>query len=423
MKFFQKNLDKLNSEKCIPLLFFVMTFAAILPLYFENIRQISGFIFLLILLFLSVINFKMSLFKINHEEKIWLYIAVSYALVLILNYVFRVPHTEDGEWRNATPLFILLVSAWYFLSIRFNQQKQLIKYVAVSSVVCGVLLFLTEVSLLESLAGYRFGAVSDGARGLAATGFILPLTTGLLVVIWLKERSYFYLVLLVIAFLLSGLNGSKTAFSIVLAMIMFGGLYVLFWGKMLSKKVKWFLVAILIGLVFSSTWLAKSKILAVGTDISGIKSGDYSTSTGLRYAMFNIGLEAIKGQWLFGVGPSQYKEYVASVAQKSDYSMKVKSFTSNAMQIHNQYLMALLLAGLAGAITLLLFLMYPIKVFLSYFRVNNDPAALISIGLLFGVMFIMLFGAVFTYTYTTIFYMLSVSALISWFLNKKGAKG
>jgi len=67
--------------------------------------------------------------------------------------------------------------------------------------------------------------------------------------------------------------------------------------------------------------------------------------------------------------------------------------------------------------------MYPIKVFLSYFRVNNDPAALISIGLLFGVMFIMLFGAVFTYTYTTIFYMLSVSALISWFLNKKGAKG
>lgn len=417
---FQQNLDKLSFSKWIPLLFLTMTFSAVLPLYFENIRQLSGLVFLSILLFLSVVSFKNSLFKASLQEKTWLYIAIFYAIVLILSYLLRMPYTDDGEWRNAAPVFVFLISAWYFLSIRFNQQKKIIKYVALSSVFCAMALFIAEVSVSESLVGYRFGAIWDGARGLAATGLILPLTAGLFVVLWLKERSYFYLTCLIVAFILSGLNGSKTAFSIILLMVMFGMFYVFIWGVGLSKKAKWLITLLLIGLILASAWLAKSKILVVSTDISSIQSGDYSTSTGLRYAMFDISLQALKNNWLFGVGPSQYKIHMAASAKKTDYSNSVKEFTSSVMQIHNQYLMALLLAGVLGGITLLFLLTYPIKVFLSYFRRTKDPSAFIAMGLLFGVMFILLFGAVFTYTYTTIFYMLSVSALVSWFSTEEG---
>jgi len=422
MNISQKNLDSLSFSKHIPLLFMIMTFSAILPLYFENVKQISGIVFVSILLFLSIVAYRTPLFKVNRVEKLWLYVAMSYALILILSYLLRTPYTADGEWRNSAPLFVLLVSAWFFLSIRFNQQKELIRYVAVSAVFCGVALLITELSITESLANYRFGLVYDDAgRGLAAIGFILPMTTGLLFVLWLKERTYFYLALLLTAFLLSGMNGSRTAFSILLMMIAFGMAYVFIWGKMFSNKAKWLVVALLAGLVFSSGWLARSKILAVGTDVASMQSGNYYTSLGLRYAMFDIGLQALKGQWLLGVGPSQYKNHISSVAEETDYSERVKKFASGASQIHNQYIMALLLAGVAGVVALLFFLTYPIKVFLSYFNRYKDPAALISVGLLVGIMFIMFFGAVLTYTYTTIFYMLAVIALVGWFGSVKEA--
>lgn len=415
----QKNLDSLSFSKWVPLLFMVMTFSAILPLYISNFKQISGLVFSLILLFLAIAAYKTPLFKVNRVEKIWLYVALSYAFIFILSYLFRPPYTSDGLWRNEAPIFVLIISAWFLLSIRFNQQRDLIKYVAVSSVICGVALFITELYIAQSL-NFRFGEVFDGSRGLAATGLILPLTIGMLAVLWLKERTYFYLGLLLVTFILSGLNGSNTAFSILLMMILFAMVYVLVWGTKYSYKVKLLIVSVLIGLVLSSTWLAKSKILIVGTDITSIQNGDYSTSTGLRYAMSDIGLQALEGQWLLGVGPKYYKSYISSVVEKIDYPEDVKAFASGAMQLHNQYIMSVLLTGLAGGLALMFFLIYPIKVFLSYFRQHKDPAAFISAGLLLGVMFIMLFGAVLTFTYTTIFYMLTVSALVGWFGQEKG---
>lgn len=421
MNIAQNNIGRLSFAKRIPLLFMVMTFSAIAPLYFENVRQIFGLVFLAILLFLSIVSYRNSLCKLTLFEKRWLYVAISYALILILSYFLRFPYTQDGEWRNAAPIFVLLISAWYFLSIRFNQSKELIKYVALSSLICALALLITELYMADSLVGYRFGEVYDGTRGLAAVGFLLPLTTGLLAVIWLKKRSHFYLILLLIAFVLSGLNGSNTAFSIVLLSILFGMIFVFIWGANLTSKTKMLSILFLVGMVLSSVWLSKSKIITAANDVVGITYGDYSTSTGLRYAMFNIGIEALDGNWLLGVGPSQYKNQVISAANHTDYPESVKNFSSSVMQLHNQYIMSFLLAGVAGGISLLFLLMYPIRVFLSYFKQTKDPAAFIMSGMMVGVMFVMFFGAMFTYTYTTIFYMLAISALISRFSKTEGA--
>jgi O-antigen ligase len=418
----QKKIDTLNYPKHVSILFMAMTFSAIVPLYFESVRQVFGLIFISILFYLSVVAYRTPLHKVNSFEKRWLFIAVVYAVILIVSYFIRPPYTSDGEWRNAAPIFVLLISAWYFLAIRFNQQKELIKYIAISSVACALVLLIIEIYMAESLIGYRLGVVYDGARGLAATGFILPITTGLLVVLWLKERSPLFLLLLLISFVLSGMNGSNTTFSITSITILFGLIYVFIWGNGFNNRTKSIIITLLIAVLLASTWFAKPKITAAANDVIGIMHGDYATSTGLRYAMFNIGLKALEDSWLLGVGPSKYKTHIANVAGQSNYPESVKEFSYGVMQLHNQYIMSFLLAGIVGGITLLFLLLYPVKVFLSNFRQTRDPAAFIMSGMMVGIVFVMFFGAIFTYTYTTIFYMLAISVLISWFSGTKGDK-
>ena len=202
--------------------------------------------------------------------------------------------------------------------------------------------------------------------------------------------------------------------------ILFGSIYVFFFAKSLGRRVKIGILTSLIVLIVASAWLSQSKLMSTVSDLSGIQKGNYSTSMGLRYAMFDTGIQALQNHWLLGVGPSDYKRHVTTVSDTMNYTESVKAFSSGAMQLHNQYIMSLLLTGLLGFASLLLFLIYPIRVFLSSFKKNREPTALMSIGLLIGVVFIMFFGAVLTYTYTTIFYMLSMSALVSWFSYREG---
>ncbi|HHS99281.1 MAG TPA: hypothetical protein ENK73_00335, partial [Thiomicrospira sp.] len=114
----QKKIDTLNYPKHVSILFMAMTFSAIVPLYFESVRQVFGLIFISILFYLSVVAYRTPLHKVNSFEKRWLFIAVVYAVILIVSYFIRPPYTIDGEWRNAAPIFVLLISAWYFLAIR-----------------------------------------------------------------------------------------------------------------------------------------------------------------------------------------------------------------------------------------------------------------------------------------------------------------
>lgn len=396
-----------------PLLFFIMTFLAILPLYFENLRGFSGTLFFVLLITMSFYLNKTKENRPNKSEKVWIFIAIIYAGFFILNYFLQPPYSEDGEWRNEAPIFILLFAYWYYLSIRFNQQKKLVRYVALSSILIAIALFFVELTLVDSLLNYRFGLVLDGGRGLAAIGFILPITTVLLAILWLQNRSWFYFSLMLIGFLLSGLNGSRTAFSMVLFPLIAGGVYLLFWDRYLSKKFKALMVGLIVLLVLTTGWLAKDKILTSIKDVSSIEQGHYMTSLGLRFAMFNTGMVALKDSWLTGVGPSHYKSLVVESLDKLDYSPEVNRFISGATQIHNQYLMTMILSGVIGLITLLLFIGYPGYLFFKSFKQKKESIELVVVGLVFGIAFVLFFGAIFTYTYTTIFYMLSMSALVS----------
>ncbi len=401
------------------LLFFIMTFSAIVPLYFESVRMLAGLVFLGLLVTLSFKSYQTTIYPINKMEKTWIYIAVIYAGFFILNYFIHTPYSKDGEWRNAAPIFILLFSYWYFLSIRLNLQKQIIKYVALSSIAVAIVLFVMELVVADSLIGYRFGLISDGSRGLAATGFILPLTTVLLSVVWVQNRSWLYFSLMLIGLLLSGLNGSRTSFGLVLMPILAGLVFLLAWDRTFSRKIKIWAIIVITALVFMSAFLAKDKIKDTFTDFSAMEKGQYMSSMGLRIAMWDTGVIALKDHWFLGVGPSDYKTHIVSVVNKTDYSPEVKGFISGVMQIHNQYLMTSMLSGVVGLISLLFFLGYPAWVFLKSFKEDNGVASIVSIGLMLGIVFVMFFGAIFTYTYTTIFYMLAMSSLVSFFTKSR----
>lgn len=398
-----------------PLLFFVMTFFAILPLYFESVRVLSGSLFFILLITMSLYLNKTKEHRPNKSERIWIFIAITYAGFFILNYFLQPPYSKDGEWRNETAIFILLFSYWYYLSIRFNQQKNLVRYIALSSILIAIVLFFVELALVDNLLNYRYGLVLDGSRGLAAIGFILPITTALLAILWLQNRTWFYFSLMIIGILLSGLNGSRTAFSMILFPLIAGGGYLLFWDRRLSKKIKSLMLGLIVILLLTVSWLAKDKIMNSINDISNIEQGNYMTSLGLRVAMFNTGVVALENTWLTGVGPSHYKVHVVKSLNKLDYSPEVNRFISGATQIHNQYLMTMILSGVIGLITLLLFIGYPVYLFFKSFQQQKGSIDLVSIGLVFGIAFVLFFGAIFTYTYTTIFYMLSMSALVSFF--------
>ena len=403
----------------ISLLFFIMTFSAIVPLYFESIKMLASLVFLGVLVTLSLRTYQPKSYHISKMEKAWIYVAVIYAGFFILNYFFHTPYSKDGEWRNSAPVFILLFSYWYFLSIRLNLQKQIINYVALSSIIIAVALFMVELVMTNSFIGYRFGSVSDGARGLAATGFILPITTVLLTVLWLKNRSWLYFVLLLTGVLLSGLNGSRTAFMMVSFPILSSVFFILVWDKQLTKKIKVFVIALMVVLVMSAAFLAKDNITATFKDFSAMNNDQYNTSMGLRVAMIEAGMIVLDKHWLLGVGPSAYKSEIKDAVDETEYSPAVKTFISSAMQSHNQYLMTMMLSGILGLASLVLFLIYPIRVFLNSFKIEKEVGSLIAIGLMLGIVFVMFFGAIFTYTYTTIFYMLATSSLVSFFTKSR----
>jgi O-antigen ligase len=401
------------------LLFFIMTFSAVVPLYFESVRVLAGLVFLGILVTLSFKSYQTKSYQISKMEKAWIYVAVIYAGFFILNYFLHTPYSKDGEWRNAAPIFILLFSYWYFLSLRLNLQKQLINYVSLSSIVVAVILLVVELVMADSLKGYRFGLISDGSRGLAATGFILPITTVLLTVLWLQNRSWLYFILLLTGLLLSGLNGSRTAFMMVLFPILSSVFFMLFWDKLLTKKIKVLVIALMVVLVMSAAFLAKNNITATFKDFSEMNDNHYNSSMGLRMAMWDTGIIALEDHWLLGVGPSDYKSYIVSVVNKTDYSPDVKGFISGVMQIHNQYLMTSILSGVVGLISLLVFLGYPAWVFMKSFKEGDGIASVVGVGLMIGIVCVMFFGAIFTYTYTTIFYMLATSSLVSFFTKSR----
>lgn len=397
-------------EKTVSILFAIMTFCAVLPLYFEDTRQVCGLVFIGLMGYLFTSKRKPLDYQINEVEWKWMAVSVIYASVFIMSYLMRESYTDDGSWRIAAPGFILLLTAWYFLLLRFNAQKNLIVYVSLSSILAGILLFILEVSSLDSFDGYRYGAIYSD---LGAAGFNVAITSVLLAMLWFQKRRQIFMILIVFGVVLVGLNGSRTAVLIVLFPIALIGLQYVRNFRGLTRSLK---LQLLVGFLTVFTVLgffAQDKIFQTFSDISLITESQYNTSLGQRLVMLDVGSDVALNNFVLGVGPSEYKNSITEAFKNYDYDSSLKMTIIKYTQIHNQYLMDIILSGLFGLISLLMFVFFPMLYFIRSFNASPNQTALIGFGFLIGIAFIMLFGAIFTYTYTTIIYFLAVSAMIS----------
>jgi len=417
----EKNIEPLK-EKTVSSLFAIMAFCAVLPLYFEDTRQLCGLLFISLMGYLFVSKRKPLNYQISEVEWKWMAVSVIYASVFIISYLVRELHTDDGSWRIAAPGFILLLTAWYYLAARWNKADSLIYFVAISSLIAASVLFIWEASIAGLFSQFRFGAI---VGDLGAVGFLVPITAILFAVLWLKNRQMHYLMALIVMLVLSIWNGSRTSLVIVVLPLLVVFFYI-FWSSkentQLNRYSKMAVSMVLLIAVGLALWMTQGRLYEIYLNYQSALNGDYYSSMGLRYVMNEVGFKlAITAPWL-GVGPSEYKIALGQLLQQMEYPGLIKESIMGFMQLHNQYLMDWVMSGLAGLISLIMFMFYGIFVLLKHRTAENLLISIVAASGLIGVTIIQFFGANFTYTYNTIFYVLAVSSLIGFVFSKRSLK-
>lgn len=401
-------------------LFALMTAAAIMPLYFETTSQAGGFIFLLTLIVLSIVAKSKTSVSFTKVGKGWVWVSVIYALIFILSFLLRPPYTDDGIWRLSSPGFILLLLAWFWVAIKLQFEGFVIKSVAYSSIFFAALLLVAELYTSGGwYNGYRYGMV---LADIGKTGFFLPLTTFLFGMLFLREKKVLYLILYFLAFVLSGLVGSRTALVMIVLPLLFTVVYLLLNTRNLNvlQKISVFIITLVV--LGSALYLAKGKLDETINDYKLAEHNNYYSSLGMRVAMFEIGVEMAEKHFVLGVGPNAYKPELKDYVKGTTYSKQVKETIPTFTHLHNQFLMDIVLSGVAGFISLIFFIGYPLKVLRDLFRSGRKEEAVFGIGFMAGLWFILFFGAIFTYTYTTILYVLTVGSMILLYKNELRGK-
>lgn len=393
-------------------LFFFMTASAIAPLYFEDLATVSGIFFVFILLFLMGFSKEHSNQKMTTLEKGWLWVSAIYALVFVFSFLLRPPYTDDGIWRLSAPGFILLLLAWFWVGTKLNLSDFVMKSVAYSSLFFAVLLLISEAYFSPNWSfSYRYGNV---LADIGKTGFFLPLTAFLFGLLFLIKRQKHLLILFVIAFILSSWVGSRTALMMLAVPIVFISVYAILNAKKVQANIKIMILIGALSLIGMASYMAKDKVLDTVRDYQLAQQNDFYSSLGLRMVMLDVGKEVIKDNFFTGVGPNKYKESLKYYADKSSYSKEIKYKITTFTHLHNQFLMDWVLSGVLGLLALLVFVFYPAIIFVRWFRLGYKLEAIYGIGFLVSIWFILLFGALFTYTYTTILYMLSFGSVVAY---------
>jgi len=113
---------------------------------------------------------------------------------------------------------------------------------------------------------------------------------------------------------------------------------------------------------------------AVGSFSSGAEDIVRTDTLAIRWALWELSLEQLRERWLFGLGPGGFRASLEhAVAQGS-----LPSWFLEYHHPHNQYLSALLIAGLPGLISLLLLFGIPLQRFASLWQTGLERTRLVG---------------------------------------------
>ncbi len=369
--------------------------------------------FLLATAFMLVVRPAYSV-KYHQYEKAWLVIVLVYVSIFLASFLLRPPYLQDGIWRLSAPGLMLLVLLWFHGIVRHQLGWLAMKVCGIAFVGWGwVVIALEWLKFHPDLLSpaYKGGMYLSG---IGHMGTIVPLGAGLLFIVALRERksltwwslAFFGLVLVV-------LLKKRTPLALYGFEVAAWGMWALFGKHGVSVLKRGLIFFTLAGVLLAGAYTQRDMIRAAINDYRLAEKGNYVTSLGLRYQMFWFGVNLIKEKPLTGWGPSAYKpEGLWPLVDKSGMPDSGKKLIKKFTHLHNQYIMDWVLSGIFGFLSGLAVLLYPL--WLVWRRTPSgmgEHAA--AAGLIIGLMFVMFFGALFTYTYTTTAIMLTLSSLVA----------
>ena len=398
---------------------------AIMALYFEHLAGPAMLIFLGSMLWLGLQKGERK--RLTSEQRNWLWVACIYALIMIASFFVHLPVTDDGVWRLSSYGFILLMVGMFYLQLKHQMTSIMLFSIILASFLYAITVFIIEWfyygNQLFTSSWVRLGHYAAIDTGGYANFVMATLLVAIGVIAiqknyTLKLLGFVAIVLLVVfAMLTKGRTNLFYLPFVLVLMVLFlwhNGFFKL--KPLLTKG----LVAISLIMIVTGGYLGKDRVAETVTDFQKMEQQDYYTSLGLRVMMYRVGLDIVKENPVMGVGLNQFKQEKAYVLQTQYQSVPehVQEMIIGFTQIHNQFLMDAIFAGVFGIVGLLAFLGYPAWLYIQFYRKSPELSTrwIAFSGLLFigYTLFTSLFGSVFTYTYTTILYMLINLMLIAY---------
>ncbi len=404
---------------------------AIMALYFEDLAGPAMLVFLGSMVWLAFQKGEKK--PLITEQRNWMLVSVIYAGVLIASFFIHLPITDDGVWRLSSYSFILLLTAMFFLQTRHQVTPLMVFGVGFISFVYALIVFGIEWHVYGR--DLLFGNVRLGHYAAIDTGgyanFVMATLILMFAVIGLQHNKYLKgaaLVALIALLIFAVLTKGRTNIFFVpllILLVMFFLVHNKFWQ--FKSKLTLISLPILLIAIVSATYFGKDRVLDAINDFEQLEQENYYTSMGLRVLMAKVGAQIVQENPVTGVGLNHFQDAKTDVLARSftDVPDGVKSAVINFTQIHNQFLMDAIFAGIFGLLALLVFLGYPLWLYSRYYIQSDDikyrMVALSGIALIGYTIFTSLFGTVFTYTYSTIMYML-VNMLLIGYLTQTNKK-
>lgn len=390
---------------------------AIMGLYFENLAGPAMLFFLMGMVWLGFQ--KTDKTPIATEARNWMWVSIAYAGVMILSFFVHLPITDDGVWRLSSYSFILFMLGFFYLHSRYVVSPLMLLSIVVISFLYALTVFLIEFyqygAELFSSPTIRLGEYASIDTG-GYANFVMVTFLAAIGVVALQKNKAFRITGLVVlgclilfAVLTKGRTNVFFLPFIFIAIVLFALHNKLFRIKPILTKL---LLVVAILAVTIGALLSKDRFTETVHDFEKMEQQDYYSSLGLRMFMYKVGIDIVQEYPIFGVGLNHFKESKVTILQQN-YSATpehVQQAVIGFTQIHNQFLMDAIFAGVFGLIALVLFLAYPAWLYFNFYRRATDLSVrwLAFSGLMFiaYTCFTGMFGTIFTYTYTTLFYML-----------------
>lgn len=323
---------------------------------YRYIPALLGVISLLALPFTFTVNIDKEIKKIMLAFLCF----VSLTLVSLLLY--------GGKMSQADmPSRILLGIPALFLLIKYPPKLDwLLTGVIIGSYIAGAIaLYFFLVLHMRAFHGYDYFVIQAGNIAMSLGIFSL---LGSLYYLQLNKKAIALLALAgaflgVFASVLSGARGGW----IISPLVLLAALYIN--RDLLSKKVQWVAMLLLIAIAVCSYPLIKKRVVAVEDDLQRYSKQQANSSSGVRLELWKSGLYSLADKPIFGQGYDGIK-----IAKKKQVAEgKVDSIILNFARAHNNYLEEASIKGGLGLTALLAIFLLPLRYLYQNYRQSLTP--------------------------------------------------